>query len=119
VGLIILLVFSHFYLKERLRPHEWAAAAVATLGILGLGLSSSGEGPAGPGAPPPPPGLPGAPPLLAEAAAPGLARMVLAYAAMLAMLGEAHACRRPPTSVPDPRCRRRRAAAAACLGRVR
>eukprot|EP00967_Tisochrysis_lutea_P048135 scaffold58782_cov25-Tisochrysis_lutea.AAC.1 len=29
VGLVILLVFSHFYLAERLRPAEWLAAAIA------------------------------------------------------------------------------------------
>lgn len=40
IGLVILLVFSHFYLKERLHAHEWGAAAAAGLGILGLGLSS-------------------------------------------------------------------------------
>ncbi len=72
VGLVVLLIFSHFYLqvqgkrrverkngwqrgrgyqemptaphitpqKERLRPQEWAAACVAFLGVLGLGLSS-------------------------------------------------------------------------------
>ncbi|GLI64266.1 hypothetical protein VaNZ11_007481 [Volvox africanus] len=40
VGLVILLIFSHFYLKERLQCHEWAAAAVAFVGVLGLGLSA-------------------------------------------------------------------------------
>lgn len=40
VGLVVLLVFSHFYLHERLRPSEWAAAGVATAGVLGLGASA-------------------------------------------------------------------------------
>jgi hypothetical protein len=29
MGLVVLLVFSHFYLAERLRPAEWVAAALA------------------------------------------------------------------------------------------
>ncbi|GIL83830.1 hypothetical protein Vretifemale_12542, partial [Volvox reticuliferus] len=40
VGLVILLIFSHFYLKERLHWHEWVAAAVAFVGVLGLGVSA-------------------------------------------------------------------------------
>ncbi|GLC45446.1 hypothetical protein PLESTB_000617400 [Pleodorina starrii] len=40
VGLVILLIFSHFYLKERLHWHEWAAACVAFVGVLGLGASA-------------------------------------------------------------------------------
>lgn len=33
-GLVVLLVFSHFYLRERLRPSEWCAAGVAFAGVL-------------------------------------------------------------------------------------
>ncbi|KAG2492568.1 hypothetical protein HYH03_009230 [Edaphochlamys debaryana] len=40
VGLVVLLIFSHFYLKERLQWHEWVAAAVAFVGVLGLGASA-------------------------------------------------------------------------------
>eukprot|EP00198_Chlamydomonas_reinhardtii_P013450 XP_001702787.1 predicted protein [Chlamydomonas reinhardtii] len=40
VGLVILLIFSHFYLKERLQWHEWLAACVAFVGVLGLGASA-------------------------------------------------------------------------------
>ncbi len=102
VGLIILMVFSHFYLHEKLKPHEWAAAAVAFLGILGLGLSS-GEPVAQPAASSVPPAAPAAPGaeaagLGAAAAAaaaagpagdsPGALHMLLAFGAMLLMLGE-------------------------------
>ncbi|GAX79282.1 hypothetical protein CEUSTIGMA_g6722.t1 [Chlamydomonas eustigma] len=40
VGLVVLLIFSHFFLKERLLPLEWASAGVAAVGVLGLGASS-------------------------------------------------------------------------------
>ncbi|MEW5319149.1 MAG: hypothetical protein WDW38_010318 [Sanguina aurantia] len=40
IGLVILLIFSHFYLKERLKFQEWLAAGVAGCGVLGLGLSA-------------------------------------------------------------------------------
>eukprot|EP00798_Chlamydomonas_sp_ICE-L_P031634 gene31634-6828_t len=40
IGLVVLLIFSHFYLKERLKAREWIAAAVAGIGVLGLGASS-------------------------------------------------------------------------------
>ncbi|KAL6755581.1 hypothetical protein V8C86DRAFT_1790614 [Haematococcus lacustris] len=43
VGLVILLIFSHFYLKERLRPAEWLSACIAFAGVLGLGVSSEPE----------------------------------------------------------------------------
>ncbi|KAJ9515533.1 hypothetical protein QJQ45_021650 [Haematococcus lacustris] len=43
VGLAILLIFSHFYLKERLRPAEWLSACIAFAGVLGLGVSSEPE----------------------------------------------------------------------------
>mmetsp|Transcript_1856 Transcript_1856/g.2856 ORF Transcript_1856/g.2856 Transcript_1856/m.2856 type:complete len:371 (+) Transcript_1856:254-1366(+) len=40
VGLVILLIFSHFWLKERLSQREWLAACVAFAGVLGLGASA-------------------------------------------------------------------------------
>ena len=45
VGLVFLMIFSHFYLKERLLPQEWVAAAIAGTGIVGLGASSEPEPP--------------------------------------------------------------------------
>jgi drug/metabolite transporter (DMT)-like permease len=44
IGLVVLLVFSHFYLEERLKPKEWTSAGIAFLGVLGLGLSGEGGG---------------------------------------------------------------------------
>lgn len=53
MGLPILLVFSHFYLHERLARHEWAAIGMTGAGILLLGLGSDTSGvpqePAAPG----------------------------------------------------------------------
>ncbi|KAF8055283.1 PAS2 [Scenedesmus sp. PABB004] len=43
-GLVLLAAFSHFVLQERLRPAQWRGAAVATLGIVGMGLSAGGGG---------------------------------------------------------------------------
>ncbi|KAI8471221.1 MAG: hypothetical protein J3K34DRAFT_520715 [Monoraphidium minutum] len=77
VGLVFLMLFSHFYLKERLQPHEWVAAATAGFGVLLLGASSDPE-PVGAAAP-----QAGAP-----AAANGLAARVLAaFVLLLAVLG--------------------------------
>lgn len=44
IGLPILLIFSHFYLKERLQRHEWAATGMTGAGILFLGLGSDSSG---------------------------------------------------------------------------
>lgn len=43
MGLVFLMIFSHYYLRERLQPSEWAAAATAGIGILLLGASSEPE----------------------------------------------------------------------------
>lgn len=40
VGLVALMLFSHFFLHERLQPHEWLAAGAAGVGIIALGASS-------------------------------------------------------------------------------
>jgi len=42
-GLLILAVFSHYYLEERLKRDEWAAIAVAGLGVVGVGLSAEDQ----------------------------------------------------------------------------
>jgi drug/metabolite transporter (DMT)-like permease len=55
VGLAFLAAFSHFYLQEKLQWYEWVAAGTAGLGIVCLGISSSGSG--GGGASPPVDGL--------------------------------------------------------------
>ena len=54
--------------QERLRPYEWAAAAVAGLGVLGLGLSAE-------------------PDHLDHPTAPA-AHIVLAFLGLVALLGE-------------------------------
>lgn len=43
VGLVGLAIYSHFFLRERLRLLEWLAVALATLGTLGLGATSADE----------------------------------------------------------------------------
>ncbi|WIA24132.1 hypothetical protein OEZ85_013727 [Tetradesmus obliquus] len=40
-GLVLLAAFSHFVLQERLGPSQWRGAALATAGIVGMGVSSS------------------------------------------------------------------------------
>ena len=49
IGLVVLLIFSHFYLEERLKTKEWLAAGLAFVGVLGLGISAEGGGGAGVG----------------------------------------------------------------------
>ncbi|CAL5218552.1 g243 [Coccomyxa viridis] len=43
LGLAMLSIFSHFYLKERLQGSEWAAVCVAALGTIGIGATSAGD----------------------------------------------------------------------------
>ena len=45
VGLVGLAVYSHLFLKERLSGLEWGAVALAVAGTVGLGATSSEEGP--------------------------------------------------------------------------
>lgn len=44
VGLVGLAVYSHLFLKERLHGVEWGAVALAFVGTVGLGASSSDTG---------------------------------------------------------------------------
>lgn len=39
-GLAVLAVFSHVFLKERLRRDEWFAVGIAACGTIGLGLTA-------------------------------------------------------------------------------
>lgn len=43
-GLVVLAVFSHYYLEERLNPGEWAGVALSGLGVVSVGLSSEDTG---------------------------------------------------------------------------
>ncbi|GAB4814143.1 hypothetical protein N2152v2_001189 [Parachlorella kessleri] len=43
VGLVGLSLYSHFFLKEKLRALEWCAVALAGLGTIGLGATSGSE----------------------------------------------------------------------------
>ena len=43
-GLVVLAVFSHYYLEERLSPGEWAGVALSGLGVVAVGLSSEDAG---------------------------------------------------------------------------
>lgn len=47
VGLVGLAVYSHLFLKERLHGVEWGAVALAFVGTLGLGATSSDGGSGG------------------------------------------------------------------------
>jgi drug/metabolite transporter (DMT)-like permease len=60
VGLVVLALFSVFYLQEKIRALEWAAFAAMLTGMLLLGLSATDEGK---------PPLPEWPPLLGVPAA--------------------------------------------------
>jgi len=42
-GFVILAFFSVFFLNHRLKPGEWLAVAIVTLGIIALGLSEPAE----------------------------------------------------------------------------
>lgn len=44
LGLVLLAVFSHFYLKERLHKAEWGAVIIATVGTIALG-ATAGDSP--------------------------------------------------------------------------